>query len=173
VVSRGVLTRGAAALLLALAVYLAWSWLAPSEEDRVRAAIESLSEALSGRASDPLGQVAALGRLRARLAEDVVIEAPRGPIRGRDAVAALWQRIGAGAEAITVRVLDVAVVVAADGSSADTSGVAELTRQRGGVPERELHEVRATFVKIGGDWRLARAAREEAITPPPGEAGRR
>ncbi len=59
-------------------------------------------------------------------------------VRGRDAVAGLWQRVRASAERTRVRVLDVAVVVAADGASATADGVVELTLERGGVPERDV-----------------------------------
>jgi signal peptidase I len=117
--------------------------------------------------SDPIGQVAALGRLRAQLADDVVVSTGRGAeIRGRDAVAGLWQRVRASGDAVRVRVLDLAVAVAADGASATADGVAELSLERNGVPERELHEVRATFVAAGSEWRLQQAALVEAVTPP-------
>jgi hypothetical protein len=161
----GQLALAAAALA---AIVSGTRWFMPSDEDRVRAAIAALTSALSSRTADPVGQVAALGRLRARLAEDVVVETGGGAaIRGRDAAAGVWQRLRAGAEATTVRALDVRVVVADDRRVAETSAAVELTRERGGVPERELHDVRATFIAVDGDWLLARAGLEEAVVAPP------
>jgi ketosteroid isomerase-like protein len=162
-----VVKRVAVAAAAAVVLYVAWGWLAPSAEDRVRDAVHALVETLSSDGSDPIGQVAALGRLRAQLADDVVVSTGRGAeIRGRDAVAGLWQRVRASGDAVRVRVLDLAVTVAADGSSATADGVAELSLERNGVAERELHEVRATFVAAGNEWRLQQAALVEAVTPP-------
>ena len=55
-----------------------------------------------------------------------------------------------------------------DGSSGapTADGVAELSLERSGVPERELREVRATFVATGREWRLQQAALVDVITPP-------
>ena len=63
-------------------------------------------------------------------------------------------------------VLDVSVVVDADGASAAVEGVAELTVERAGVPERDVRDVRATFARVGDAWRLSRAELVEAVTPP-------
>ncbi len=159
--------RVAVAVAAAVALYLAWGWLAPSEEDRVRTAVHALAETLSSEASDPIGQVAALGRLRAQLTDDVVVATGDGvEIRGRDAVVGLWQRVRASGDTVRVRVLDLAVVVAADGASATADGVAELTVERNGVPEREVREAQAALVASGGEWRLQRATLVEAVTPP-------
>lgn len=159
--------RAAIAAAVAVALYLAWGWLVPSAEARVRDAVHALAETLSSDASDPIGQVAALGRLRTQVTDDVVISAGRGAdVRGRDAVAGLWQRVRASGEGVRVRVLDLTVVVAADGATATADGVAELSLERNGVPERELREVRATFVAAGSEWRLQQAALVDAVTPP-------
>lgn len=159
--------RIAVAAVGAVALYLAWGWLVPSDEDRVRDAVHALAETLSSDSRDPIGQVAALGRLRAQLADDVVVATgPGRDIRGRDAVAGLWQRVRASGDAVRVRVLDLAVVVAADGASATADGVAELSIERNGVPEREVREVRAAFVPAGREWRLQQASLVEAVTPP-------
>lgn len=159
--------RAAVAAGAAVVLYAAWGWFAPSAEDRVRDAVHALAETLSSDGNDPIGQVAALGRLRAQLTDDVVVSTGRGAdIRGRDAVAGLWQRVRASGDAVRVRVLDVAVAVAEDGASATADGVAELSLERSGVPERELREVRATFVATGREWRLQQAALVDVITPP-------
>lgn len=159
--------RVAVAAVGAIVLYLAWGWLVPSAEDQVRAAVHALAETLSSDTRDPIGQVAALGRLRAQLVDDVVVvTAPGAEIRGRDAVAGLWQRVRASGDAVHVRVLDLTVTVADDGASATVDGVAELTIERNGVPERELREARAAFVTVDGEWRLERAALVEAVTPP-------
>jgi ketosteroid isomerase-like protein len=162
VVKRAVVAAGAAVLL-----YLAWGWLSPSAEERVRDAVHAIEETLSSDGSDPIGQVAALGRLRAQLTDDVVVSTGGGAdVRGRDAVAGLWQRVRASGEAVRVRVLDLEVAVAEDGASATADGVAELSFDRSGVPERELREVRATFVASGREWRLHQATLVDVVTPP-------
>ena len=159
--------RAAALVVAAVAVYLVWGWLVTSAEDRVRTAVQALAEALSSEASDPIGQVAALGRLRSQLAEDVVVATgPGTELRGRDAVAGVWQRVRASGDAVRVRVIELTVVVAEDGASATADGAVELTIERNGVPERELREVRTTLVAADGEWRLARATLVEAVTPP-------
>jgi ketosteroid isomerase-like protein len=151
---------------VALVAYLAWGWLVPSDEDRVRAAVSALAETLSSNAADPLGQVTSLARLRTQLAADVVVTAAGTQLRGRDAVTGLWQRVRASGDAARVRLFDLTVVVGADGATATVEGVAELTLERGGVPEREVREVHATFVAEDDAWRLAAATMVEAITPP-------
>ena len=160
-------TRAIGMLVVALVAYLAWGWLVPSEEDRVRAAVSALAESLSSDATDPIGQVTALARLRTQLTADVIVTAGSGAeIRGRDAVAGVWQRVRASASAARVRIVDLDVVVAEDGVTATADGVAEVTLERSGVPERELREARATFVAEDGEWRLSAARLVEAITPP-------
>jgi ketosteroid isomerase-like protein len=160
-------TRAIGVAVVALVAYLAWGWLVTSEEDRVRAAVSALAETLSSDATDPLGQVTALGRLRTQLTADVVVTAGGGAeIRGRDAVAGLWQRVRASGDAARVRIVDLEVVVAEDGVTATADGVAELTLTRGGVPERELREARATFVAEDGEWRLSAATLVDVVTPP-------
>ena len=160
-------TRAIGVAVVALVAYLAWGWLVTSEEDRVRAAVSALAEALSSDATDPLGQVTALARLRAQLTADVVVATgERAEIRGRDAVAGLWQQVRASGDAARVRIVDLEVVVADDGATATADGVAELTLTRGGVPERELREARATFVAEDGEWRLSTATLVDAVTPP-------
>jgi ketosteroid isomerase-like protein len=162
-----VVRRAVALIVAAFAVYLAWGWLVASAEDRVRTAVQALAEALSSEASDPIGQVAALGRLRSQLDEDVVVATGRGAdVRGRDAVMGLWQRLRASGDAVRVRVIDLTVVVAEDGASATADGAVELTIEQNGVPERELREVRTTLVAADGEWRLASATLVEAVTPP-------
>ena len=160
------LRRALVVVAAGVAAYLAWGWLFTSAEDRVRAAVDALAAALSTQATDPLRQVAALGQLRQQLAEDVVVFTGSGEVRGRDAVVGLWQRVRASGERARVRVLDVMVVVAADGATAAVDGVAELTVERGGVPERDVRDVRAAFAQADGDWRLSRAEVIEAVTPP-------
>jgi hypothetical protein len=160
-------TRAVGVVVVALVAYLAWAWLAPSEEDRVRAAVTALAETLSSDATDPLGQVTALARMRDQLTAAVVVTAGNGPeIRGRDAVAGLWRRVRSSADSARVRVIDLDIVVGEDGATATADGVVELTLERAGVPERELREARATFVAEEGEWRLATATLVEAITPP-------
>ena len=159
--------RALVAAAVGVAAYLAWGWLFTSAEDQVRAAVAGLAETLSNQATDPLGQVAALGQLRQRLADDVVVTTGSGgEVQGRDAVAGLWQRVRASAERTRVRVLDVTVVVAADGATATVDGVGELTLERGGVPERDVRDVQATFVLADSTWQMSRAALVEAVTAP-------
>jgi ketosteroid isomerase-like protein len=167
VVTSAWIRRAGLAAVVAVVLYGAWGWLFTSDEARVRAAIDALADTLSSDASDPLGQVAAIGALRRQLAADVVVQSGRGAeVRGRDAVAAFWQRLRTSSGGMRVRILDVEVTVAGDGRNADCSGVAEVTRTPNGVPERELHEMRATFVAEDGEWRLATAAAIDAVSPP-------
>jgi ketosteroid isomerase-like protein len=166
-VNRTGLARGLALAAGVLAAYLVWGWLVTSTEDRVREAVDGLAATLSSRAADPLAQVTALGQLRQRLAEDVVVTSASGAeVRGRDAVAGLWQRIRASAQATRVRAVDVVVVVGEGGNTATVEGVAELSVDRAGGEERALHEVRMTLVAVGGDWLVSRAALVDPLTRP-------
>ncbi len=161
------LARGLALAAAVVAAYLVWGWLAASEADRVREAVDGLATTLSSRPADPLAQVTALGQLRQRLAEDVVVTSPAGAeIRGRDAVAGLWQRVRASADATRVRAVDVVIVVGEAGDTATAEGVAELSVDRSGVEERALHEVRMSLVAVDGEWLVSRAALVEPVTRP-------
>jgi ketosteroid isomerase-like protein len=160
-------TRVIAAAVAAGAAYLLWGWLTVSPEDRVRSAIDELTTVMSTRATDPLGQVAALGQLRQRLAEDIVVTTGGGAdLRGRDAVAGLWQRVRASGNGVRVRAVDVTVIIGEDRASATAEGVAELTVERGGTPERELRDVQVGLIERDGNWLVSRAVLIEPVTPP-------
>lgn len=157
-----------AAIVVAVAAAAAagWSWLKPSPEARVVAAVEATAETLSTRTTDPLGQVAALGQLRRHLAESVVVRGGGAAVTGRDAAVGLWQRLRASADAMRVRVVDPSVSVDAAGTSATLEAVVEVTFERGGVPERELRDVQLTLVERDGEWVVSAAALIDAVAPP-------
>lgn len=157
----------AVSLAIGAAAWAGWSWLTTSTEERVMVAVAATAETLSARASDPLGQVAALGRLRRHLAETVVVRIGGGAeVTGRDAAIGLWQRVRASAEAIRVRVVDPLVSVDQAGSLATVEAVVEVTVERGGVPERELRDIQLTLVERDGEWVVSAAALVDAVTPP-------
>ncbi|MGE0359690.1 MAG: nuclear transport factor 2 family protein [Vicinamibacterales bacterium] len=160
--------RTAAVVVAAgVAAWAGWSWLTTSAEERVLAAVTATAETLSARPTDPLGQVAALGQLRRHLAETVVVRAGGGAeVTGRDAAMGVWQRVRASAEAMRVRVVDPLVSVDEAGTSATVEAVVEVTFERGGVPERELRDVRLTLVERDGEWVVSAASLVEAVTPP-------
>lgn len=157
-----------AAVVVAVAAAAAagWSWLTPSPEARVVAAVAATAETLSSRATDPLGQVAALGQLRRRLAETVVVRGGGAEVTGRDAAVGLWQRVRTSADALRVRIVDPNVVLDAAGTSAAVEAVVEVTFERGGVPERELRDVELTLVERDGEWVVSAAALVEAVKAP-------
>ncbi len=159
--------RALAVVAALLAAWGAFRWLTTSPEERVLQAVEAVAATLSVRATDPLGQVAALGQLRRQLAPDIVIRAGAGAeVTGRDAAAGMWQRVRASADAVRVRVLDPAVVVAGDGQTATVDGVVEATFERGGVPERDVREVRLTWRLVDGEWLASGATLVDAVTAP-------
>lgn len=159
--------RALAVAVALVAAWGAWRWLTTSPEERVLQAVDAVATTLSARAADPLGQVAALGQLRRHLAPDIVIRSGSGAdVTGRDAAVGLWQRVRASADAVRVRVLDPAVVVAGDGQTATVDGVVEATFERGGVPERDVREVRLTWRLVDGEWLASGATLVDAVTPP-------
>jgi ketosteroid isomerase-like protein len=162
------LTRMLGAVLAIVAAVVVWNRVFVSDESRIRAALADTAAALSGANSDPLGQVAALGRLRERLTEDVVVSTgvSGGEIRGRDAVAGAWRRRRASADELTLRVLDVEVEVAPDGATADADLVVQATISRGGQPDEvDAREVRVALVKRDGTWLVARVTLIDAVAP--------
>ena len=161
--------RALAVVAALLAAWGAFRWFTTSPEERVLQAVDAVAATLSARSADPLGQVASLGQLRRQLAPDIVIRAGAGAgaeVTGRDAAAGLWQRVRASADAVRVRVLDPAVVVAGDGQTATVDGVVEATFERGGVPERDVREVRLTWRLVDGEWLASGATLVDAVTPP-------
>jgi len=157
-----------AAVVVAIAASagLGWSWLRRSPEARVVAAVAATAETLSTRATDPVGQLAALSQLRRHLAETVVVRGGGAEVTGRDAAVGLWQRVRASADAMRLRVVDPSVSVDPAGTSAAVEAVVEVTFERGGVPERELRDVQLTLVERDGEWVVSAAALVDAVIPP-------
>lgn len=162
------LTRMLSAALAIVVTVVIWNRVFVSDEARIRAALAETAAALSAADSDPLAQVAALGRLRERLIEDVVVSAGvgGGEIVGRDAVAGAWRRRRASADELTLRVLDVEVEVAPDGATADADLVVQaMISRRGQSDEVDAREVRVALVKRDGTWLVARVTFIDAVAP--------
>jgi SnoaL-like domain len=156
---------GVAAALVAVA----W-WLWPTEVRRVRARLATLAAAASVPPGDTeLDRVTRLATLGRGLAPDISIEGPdQGhTIAGREAVVGLVSRFGAAAGPASIDLTDIEVTIDERGSSAWATAVVRVTTtSRDEVRQLDGKVVRFELAKIAGEWLVARAAPERALTRP-------
>lgn len=151
-------------LLLALAAagYLAWVWLFPSDETRIKRVLAGAAEAASFESSDGLiSHGLSVDRLVGYFARDVEVyldvpELGSRRIEGRDKIRELvLMTRREGSQGLKVELLDPVVRVDDNGQSA----MAEATAMVKELGDRDYHvqEVRFHFKKIEDDWLISRA----------------
>jgi hypothetical protein len=145
---------GAAALLFG---WLAWGWLVPSDEARIRAVLDRVAEAIGSDAGD--GDLARLGRvagLRQEFHPDLFVDAgpPFHELRGREAVVAAAARTGGMLRELEISFVDVEIAVGDDRQHASASLVAEARFREGEGAGRayEARELDVQFVRHEDRW---------------------
>jgi hypothetical protein len=149
------------AFVLALAGlgYVLYSWYWPSDEGRIRDALDDLAATVSEPDGDGLGQMARAARLGSFFAQDVVVDlgAPYGRIEGRDTVMALAAKAPVPGEGLDVRFVDVSIDVAPGGEDAVVHLTATVaSRGRPFDSSLDAKELEMAWRKVDDTWVIAR-----------------
>ena len=159
-------------LLAVLAALAVWGWIAlhPSPERQIRRQLQSLARAASFEPGEgSLTQLAGASRAAEFFSADVevIIDAPglsNRRIEGRDEVQQALAIAHGGGRGLRVAFPDVAVAVATDSQSA----VADVTLEARviGQPDadRIVQEMRFTFRKTDGQWRIVKVATVKTLS---------
>ena len=159
------------ALVLALAGlgYVLYSWYWPSDEGRIRDALDDLAATVSEPGGDGLGQMARAARLGGFFAQDVVVDLgrPYTRIEGRDTIMALAAKVQVPGEGMDVRFVDVTVEVAPGGADAVVHLTATVA-SRGRPLENSLDakELEMTWRKVDDTWLIARVTGVDTLERP-------
>lgn len=154
-------------LLIAVAVvlagglaYVGYRVLWPTEEDRLRAAMDALaSTATTPDVEGDLPRLARVQRIREFLVEKLLVEVEGGPVLGgREAlVGALAQASAVGP--LHVRLTDVTVRLEPGARTAAVTATVEVERRdpRSGQHDVDAREVEMTWIRPDSSWLLEAA----------------
>ena len=162
-------TRLAFVLALAGLGYVLYSWDWPSDEGRIRDALDDLAATVSEPGGDGLGQMARAARLGGFFAQDVVVDlgGPYSRLEGRDTIMALAAKTQVPGEGLDVRFVDVSVDVAPGGADAVvhlTATVASRGRPfENGLDAKELE---MAWRKVDDTWVIARVTGVDTLERP-------
>jgi hypothetical protein len=139
----------------------AWFLLSPADAGTgVKARLQSFSDLVNRSTVDGLGPEARASQLGAFFTEDVDVDLGQGaaPIRGRDTVIGMAERLQPRTAAFRLRFEDVSVVMAPDGTAADVHLTAEFIRRNITTGEESLdaREFMLGMRRVGADWQIAR-----------------
>lgn len=159
------------ALVLALAGlgYVLYSWYWPSDEGRIRDALDDLAATVSEPGGDGLGQMARAARLGGFFARDVVVDLGRGytRIEGRDTLMALAAKAQVPGEGMDVRFVDVEIDVAPGGEDAVVHLTATvLGRGRPFESGLDAKELEMAWRKVDDTWVITRVTGVDALERP-------
>jgi hypothetical protein len=143
------------------AAVAAWFLLSPGDAGAaVKGRLQSFSELVNRSTVDGLGPEARASQLGAYFTEDVDVDLGQGaaPIRGRETVIGMAERLQPRTAAFRLRFEDVSVVLAPDGNSADVHLTAEFIRRNITTSEESLdaREFLLGMRRVGADWQIAR-----------------
>jgi hypothetical protein len=162
--------RRIAAIVLAVALLAvgAWYMLAPADEATpVRARLLALSDLVNQSTVDGLGPAARSAELGAFFAEDVDVDLGQGtaPIRGRETVIGMAERLQPRIAAFRLKFEDVAVAMAPGGETADVHLTAEFIRRSVTTGEESLdaREFTIGMRRVGSDWQIARVTAVDTL----------
>jgi hypothetical protein len=152
------------ALIVAVVVALAagvWFFYAPADTaSAVKERLESLSEMVNRSTVDGLGPEARAAQLGAFFTEDVDVDLGQGtaPIRGRDTVIGMAERLQPRTAAFRLKFEDVSVVMSPDGNNADVHLTAEFIRRSITTGEESLdaREFMLVMRRVAADWQIAK-----------------
>jgi ketosteroid isomerase-like protein len=161
---------GVLAILLAAGGWLAWKTLFPSDEQRIRARLDDIAEAVNARSDgDGLNRLADAARLASFFTEDVAIDPgpPHAPIRGREAVVATASSAGRAAGGVELSFVDVQVAVG-DAGAATAHMTLQLTWTNAQTRERTIdaREIALTLREVEREWRVARVSPVQTLERP-------
>lgn len=162
------LVRVAVLVGILAAVLVAWRFLFPGDEHRIRGRIEELERAVNTRSGEGAGRLADAVRLLSFFTEDVLIEpgTPYQPIRGRQALVAVLGRASEPG-GFELAFEDVSVDVrSAENAAARLTATLTWTNARTGDRTFDAREVEVDMRKIGGEWTIAGARAVETLERP-------
>lgn len=153
--------RVAAIVLTAVALAAgAWFLLAPVDDGAaVRARLAALADMVNRSTVDGLGPQARSVQLGAFFAQDVDVELGEGsaPIRGRDTVIGMAERLQPRTAAFRLEFEDVSIAIAPGGETADVHLTAEFIRRSitTGDESLDAREFTIGMRRVGGEWQIA------------------
>ncbi len=157
------------AVVIAAAGWLAWGWLAPSDEAEIRALLDRLADGASGeeRASE-IGRVARTAAVRGDLDPGITVDAgpPFQRLNGREAVIATAARVNKTLLSLEIRFSDVEITVDVDRQRAHATLTAEAYfMATPGARSFDARELEMAFRRFEGRWVVAEVLLIRAIKP--------
>jgi hypothetical protein len=145
-----------------------WFLYTPSDAgSAVRARLQSLSDMVNRSTVDGLGPEARATQLGAFFTEDVDVELGQGaaPIRGRDTIIGMAERLQPRTAAFRLKFEDVSVVMAPDANTADVHLTAEFIRRSITTGEESLdaREFMLGMRRVAADWQIAKVTAVETL----------
>ena len=159
----------AAASAIVIAVAAAgWYMFGPAGEDAaVRARLRAFSDTVNGQTTDGLDPRTRAVRLGSFFADDVDVDLGPGtaPIRGRETVVGMAERLQPRTAAFRLEFEDVTVAMTPGGDSADVHLTAEFIRRSVTTGDESLdaREFMLGMRRRGGDWQIARVTAIETL----------
>ena len=147
------------AVLVAIALG-AWFLLRPDEGSAVRARLLAFANLVNGSPVDGQGPELRSQQIGAFFAEDVDVDLGQGaaPIRGRDTVVGMAERLQPRTAAFRLQFEDVSVAMAPGGEAADVHLTAAFIKRSIGADDQSLdaREFTIGMRRVGADWQIAR-----------------
>jgi Domain of unknown function (DUF4440) len=146
----------------------AYYLLAPGDPGApVRARLQALSEMVNRSTVDGLGPEARSQQLGTFFSEDVDVDLGRGaaPIKGRDTVIGMAQRLQPRTAAFRLEFEDVSVAIGPGGDTADVHLTTKFTRRSMSTGEETLdaREFMLVVRQFGGEWQIARVTAVDTL----------
>ena len=163
------MARIAAIVLTVVAIAAgAWYVLAPADSGAaVRARLRAFSDIVNRSTVDGLTPEARSAQLGAFFTEDVDVDFGQGaaPIRGRDTVIGIAERLQPRTAAFRLEFEDVSVAMAPSGNTADVHLTAEFIRRSITTGEESLdaREFMIAMRRVGAEWQIARVTAVETL----------
>ncbi len=162
--------QGVVAVAVVVGAWLAWAWLFPSDEARIRAVLDRVADAVSAGAAE--GEIARLARvagLQQDLHPELVVDAgpPFKDLRGREAVVAAAARTGAMLHELDISFADIVVALDPDRQRASVTLVAEarFREGEGAAQSYDARELEVEFIRYEERWVVAGVVLVEGLRP--------
>jgi hypothetical protein len=149
-----------AAVVIAIAIGVVY-FASPADEGApVRKRLQAFADDINASTTDGQGLVARAVQLGSFFTDDIEIDLGQGsaPIRGRETVIGMAERLQPRTAAFTIRFEDVGVAVAPGGNTADVHLTAEFIRRSitPGEESMDAREFALGMRRMNGDWKIAR-----------------
>jgi len=165
--------RVAAVVAIVAAIGAAiWFVRKPADEPTlVRQRLDSFADLINKSTVDGAGMAARAAELSAYLTEDVEVEFGVGspPIRGRETIVGMADRLQPRTAAFRLRFEDVMVALKPTGDAASVHLTAEIIRRSITTGEESLdaREFSLEMRRVGGDWKIARVTAVQTLKQAP------